>query len=107
MNWAKKVATSCAGVAAVISLGAAPAAHAETMLGGVDVNAWCKSFVGATELSGIRYDPSNAYSWRCTYLDLSWRDVDMNAACDLQYGGGAYSRPLNKHDARSWRCFRG
>lgn len=79
------------------------------VVGGVDVNGWCKSTFNLHQIAGARVlDGGNAYSWRCTYAwgaITAW-SVDMNAACKRTYGSSAWATLGNSRDPYSWRCNR-
>ena len=52
-------------------------------------------------------NPFNPYTWKCRWLPLITRSIDMNAACRHYYGRGAYAIATNKSWAwDSWKCFR-
>lgn len=81
----------------------APAQAATTS---VDVLGFCKSQFGAQWLVGTTVNPSDAYSWRCTYAGVPLPyGIDMNAACrwktHLSY---AYATVGNPSNAYSWVC---
>jgi hypothetical protein len=102
-----KTAIAVGAVAAALAL--APTAHAG-YLGGVDVQGWCSTLPFQGDLTTEA--PNGAYSWKCVFTPPgafaggpTKRDVDMNAACARQYGGGAWAKPLNANDAWSWRCY--
>jgi lysophospholipase L1-like esterase len=84
----------------------APAASAETQLGGVDLNRYCQSrgYDGAV-LSGPRFAPNAAYNWHCQ-KGTTQSGIDVTVACREQYGNpSAVARALDLNDAYSWRCF--
>jgi hypothetical protein len=86
----------------------APLAHADRDLGGVDVMRWCRAAAGgnAKYVTSPSVNQRDPYSWRCNMSGSPSWGVDMNGACGLQQGNGAYSRPLDAHNAYSWHCFK-
>lgn len=114
----KKTLTAVANAAAIAggALSGAGIASAAKELGGVNIQRWCASTQHAVLATTSVTRGSGAYSWRCVYRydtglpgasnKTVQEGVDMNAACRLQYGNGAWSKPLNPNDANSWRCYR-
>ena len=108
------------GIAATAALATLSApASAETNLGGVNIQAYCDK----TSRSILATGRSKAVNirgtwdgWQCidgygpTYAQ--YRGVDMNAACDMQYGKKwfwekkAIAKLASKRDMWSWYCVR-
>lgn len=112
-NW-----LSAAAVTVMITSGLAvmaPLASAATRLGGIDLGAYCQRTVNPGDASIAYLVENHARGWRC--VDSMWmgapfgwatyrvRDMDLNYACSLQYGGGAYA-VLEQNHARGWACYR-
>jgi len=95
-----------------ISLAAASPATAATRLGGVDVQLYCDNVLGRlnyAQFTAVWSKFNDPYSWRCQpvvlpklYPSLS---VDMNRACVLKYGKGAYAG-LAARNVTGWFCQR-
>ncbi len=100
-------------------------AHAAAPLGGIDINGYCNHtytgtifFPVATYSRSILLPPGDAYSWRCivhTAYGLSngkiltgsyYRNVDLNSACQWEYGAGTYAKVDRYSDPYSWHCYR-
>lgn len=112
-NW-----LSAAAVTVMVTSGSAftaPPASAATRLGGIDLGAYCQRTVNAGDASVARLVENHARGWRC--VDSMWvgppfgwatyrvRDMDLNHACRLQYGNGAYA-VLEQNHAQGWACHR-
>lgn len=93
----------------------APPASAASRLGGINLNSYCQRTVSPGDASIAYLVENNAWGWRC--VDSMWmgapfgwatyrvRGMDLNYACRLQYGGGAYA-VLEQNHARGWACYR-
>ena len=93
----------------------APSASAATRLGGVNLGSYCQRTVNPGDASIDFLVENNAYGWRCA--DSAWsgapfgwvtyqlRGMDLNHACRLQYGNGAYVE-LEQNHAQGWVCYR-
>ncbi|MDR6508066.1 hypothetical protein [Arthrobacter oryzae] len=82
------------------------AAPAQAATSGVDVYGYCKSQFNFKPAVGTTVNPSNAYSWRCTYfgIPLSY-GIDMNAACRFTTGRyWAYAGLRDSRNAYTWYC---
>lgn len=106
MNIKRRLAT--VGIAALLAgtglVGVAAPAQAATS--GVNVYGYCLSQFGFKQAVGTTVNPSNAYSWKCTYLGvpLSY-GVNMHAACRFTTGRSwAYAGLSNPSNAYSWYC---
>src|SRR5262245_3627351 len=93
------LATAAAGVAL-----AQEPADAATRLGGVDVERVCQFDYGYHAY--VAY--WSAYGWRCNpvpgepyYKGLD-KNADLNKACRLQYGAGAYATFSDVNNPYSW-----
>jgi hypothetical protein len=112
-NWFR-VAIAAAIVASGLGATAAPASAA-TRLGGINLNSYCMRTVNPGDASKAILVANHARGWRC--MDSMWigapfgwatyrvRDMDLNHACRLQYGGRAYA-VLEQNHARGWVCYR-
>lgn len=92
---------------AVIGLAMAlpTSASADTELGGIDYDAYCKSrgFDNAT-LAGPANGPYAAYNWRCQTGTETYA-LDLSDACRFQHANpAAVATTTNPDDAYSWRC---
>lgn len=90
---------------------AAPQAHAATMLGGLNLHAYCRVVAsGGNPTSWVWIqNPRNVYQWRCSYINgggLQTVGMNLNHACTWTYGSPSYARYLNYYDPYSWRCYR-
>lgn len=107
-----------AAVTAIVTSGlaiVAPPASAATRLGGINLGAYCQRTVNPGDASIPYLFENHARGWRC--VDSAWagppigwvtyrfREMDLNHACRLQYGGGAYA-VLEQNHARGWACYR-
>lgn len=112
-NW-----LSAAAVTVIVTSGLAvmaPSASAATRLGGINLGAYCQKTVAPGDASVARLVENHARGWRC--VDSMWmgapygwatyrvREMDLNHACRLQYGGGAYAK-LEQNHAQGWACYR-
>lgn len=102
----RKVLTGVLATAATLvalSLGTGPAQAATSS---VDILGYCKSQFSLTQVVGTTVNPSDAYSWRCTYFGVPLPyGIDMNAACRFTTGlNYAYATVSNPSNAYSWRC---
>lgn len=85
----------------------APAASAATRLGGVDMQRACNTqYPPSFGLKATVMNQRDAYSWRCTAPFDSTRQINVNAACANQYGGGAYQGLADARNPYSWYCQR-
>ena len=107
-----------AAVAVTVASGVAltaPPASAASRLGGINLNSYCQRTVELGNASIAYLVENNARGWRC--VDSMWmgapfgwatyrvRGMDLNYACRLQYGAGAYV-VLEQNNARGWVCYR-
>jgi hypothetical protein len=112
------VGVAAAAIIAGASLAGASPAYAKD-LGGIDVRGWCSDNAPkninpfTTNTTAEPQDRNNAFSWKCVYKSAGWpgnevgrREVNMNAACDRQYGSPAYSNVRSKTNPWSWYCWR-
>lgn len=79
-----------------------PAAASAAVLGSPNLGGYC-NFKHRTNVlfSAGPLNLFSAYSWRCTLPSAIPVDgIDVNAACRLQYGGGAYGFTTNPGWAR-------
>ncbi|WP_145503150.1 hypothetical protein [Streptomyces sp. CFMR 7] len=93
----------------------APPASAATRLGGINLGAYCQRTVPPGDASVARLIENHARGWRCadsmwTDAPFGWvtyrlREMDLNHACRLQYGGSAYA-VLEQNHAQGWACYR-
>ncbi len=95
-------------------LAAATPASASTQLGGVSVAQYCSATALANgAAASYATSVNNTYSgWRCNdqiYNGLYWwsrlRTVDMNRACSIQYGSGAWAYDPTS-TLTGWKCYR-
>ncbi len=88
-------------VAGGMLAGIAPA-HAVTDLGGINISNWCKHWLGdITQVVNI----NNQWDgWRCA-RDANLYQINLNNACNWQYGGGAWANHTSS-SMYSWRCYR-
>ncbi len=82
----------------------APLAAAAAVLGGVDLQAYCRSRYprGGVVLLGRR----DAYSWKCRSGSERFYPINMDQVCRAQYGRGTYAQTRNPSNPYSWRCYR-
>lgn len=101
-------------VVATAAIAAAPAASAATRLGGIDLQRYCTDTAPVGWVSKIVLVENHARGWRCqdsTYYGapIGWisvlRSLDLNQACRMQYGQGAYA-VLEQNHAQGWKCYR-
>src|SRR5437868_1685875 len=74
------------------------------ILGGVDLNGYCKS-IGYVRAS---LDGTTVYNWHCRNANNNAFGISMNSACRWEYPAArplATARPLNFYNAYSWQCF--
>lgn len=45
-------------------------------------------------------------NWYCVAWNRMPARVDMDAACRITYGNGAFARTTNDRDPQAWRCYR-
>lgn len=92
--------------AAVTAPLAAPPPAAPPPWRGLQVEAFCKSKYGV--MAGATYTQGNAFSWRCTAIDLGGRraehDLDMHEACRAQYGPRFKAAVSNLKEPFGWHC---
>lgn len=106
MKFSRKVTVLAA---AVLMAGAGVvgfAAPAQAATRSVDVKGYCLSQFGAKYLVGTTVNPSNAYSWKCTYAGVPLPyGIDMNAACRFTTGRSySYAGLSDSRNAYSWYC---
>ncbi len=117
-----------ASVVAILIAASMPVGHAQatesnaplkaTDLGGLNLNGYChqKYYIStwSTKRDGYAYLSYNSpYGWKCSvrtyYLDQTWSEslgMDLNEACRMQKGSGAYAGLTGNKDPYSWHCFR-
>jgi hypothetical protein len=104
-----RLAAAAVAIAAIAlpALQASPAS-ASVRLGGVNVEGECQFAYGYHA-----YVASwSAYGWRCNpvpgnaYYKSLDKNVDMNQACVVQYGGGAFASFSDAGNPYSWSCYR-
>ncbi|WP_432008720.1 hypothetical protein [Streptomyces bacillaris] len=112
-NWLSAAAVTVTAAAALAVM--APPASAATRLGGINLGAYCQKTVAPGDASVARLVENHARGWRC--IDSMWmgapfgwatyrvREMDLNHACRLQYGGSAYA-VLEQNHAQGWACYR-
>lgn len=103
-RWA--TAATLAAAAVTASVAAAQPAAAYTVLGGVNVQYYCRYYDGPS-FNAVIVSPGNAYSWRCYNGSQTWYGVNMNTACHLEYGSSANAIALDGNNPYSWRCVTG
>ena len=88
--------------------GQAPVPAGAVILGGLDLESYCRSGWGLHAV--IRFPV--AWGWRCSPSSVTARgnregdqNVDTNTACQQQYGANAQSRYRTYSDPSSWYCF--
>jgi len=92
-------------LALTFALGSAPSAHANaTVLGGLDLKAYCQSqgYIGARSIE------NTAYGWRC--VDRNGNNVllSLHSACQWQYHtANAWDRIGFFHSAQGIECMSG
>jgi serine/threonine protein kinase len=81
-----------------------------TVLGGVDLQAYCQSL----GYSSVELVQNNAYGWRCVAGNGSTSSIDVIAACRAEYNDPAaeayysnYNNPDSWYCTSSWRLFSG
>jgi hypothetical protein len=102
-------------------------ATAETLLGGLNLQAECARMIRSNEdralhvvpksIQASASNPKDSYSWRCLAADdrdnrsggdyMRYQlEFNLNNTCKLQYvSAKAYARDLDRKNAYSWRCF--
>ncbi len=75
--------------------------------GALDLDHYCSETYG-NEFSSILMDPKGALDWRCTPAlqrnNIESRGLNMQKACQTQYGYGATARVGDMNDGYSWCC---
>jgi hypothetical protein len=95
-------------VGAVGIFGFQTSAKAATRVGGVDVERHCQWAWGYHAY--VAY--WSAFGWRCNpvpnnaYYKILDKNVDMNAACRLQYGNNVWASYSDSRNPYSWSCYR-
>lgn len=77
------------------------------LLGGVDVFAYCGASLGATATAALVVQ--DASGWRCASVFggiFETSAVDMDDACRIQHGDGAFSLAADRSSPYSWQCWR-
>ncbi|MFF5638275.1 hypothetical protein [Streptomyces sp. NPDC012825] len=112
-NWLRAAAVTAIAMTGLTVV--APPASAATRLGGINLSAYCQKTVNPGDASIARLVENHARGWRC--VDSMWmgapfgwatynvRGMDLDHACRLQYGGGAY-KVLEQNHAQGWACYR-
>ena len=89
-----------------------------TDLGGLDLDNYCheKYYISnwSTWRDGEAYlSYYSPYGWKCNVLTVflgeTWTEyygMDLNEACRMQKGSGAYAGLVGAQDPYSWHCFR-
>jgi hypothetical protein len=78
-------------------------ARAEQVLGGLDLDKYCKKLYG--DGSKAVLVEQTAWGWRCTTKEDKV-PLPMGNACRYQYkNDNAYARPTDERDPFSWKCF--
>ncbi len=76
-------------------------APAATVLGGVDLQAYCQSL----GYSSVELVQNNAYGWRCVASNGSTSSIDVIAACRAEYKDPAAKAYYSNYDnPDSWYC---
>lgn len=60
------------------------------MLGGLDLDRWCRERYADPDARAVQREPQTGYSWKCVVGGVD-RDIDMNDVARTQYGTGAYA----------------
>src|SRR4029077_16579719 len=72
-----------------------------TVLGGVDLQAYCQSL----GYSSVQLVQNNAYGWRCVASNGSTSSIDVIAACRAEYNDpAAEAHYSNYNNPDSWYC---
>jgi hypothetical protein len=101
------IIAACAAGGLALPVFQASPASASTRLGGVSVEGWCQFAWGYHAY--IAY--WSAWGWRCnpvpnnSYYKVLDKSVDMNGACRLQYGNGAWASASDAGNPYSWSCY--
>jgi hypothetical protein len=78
-------------------------AQAQRLIGGIDVDKYCRDRFG--EGSKSELVENTAWGWRCR-IRQDLVSLSMDNACRFQYKNqNAYARPHNERDPYSWQCF--
>jgi hypothetical protein len=89
-------------IAASVVLPASSAKAANIDVGGLNLDAYCRTFYG----SNSRLISYNAGGWRCPSR-YGLASVNTNAVCQWQYrNSGLWAQALNWSNPYSWRCFK-
>jgi hypothetical protein len=81
------------------------------LLGGVDLNAYCRSIgFDFAELTSPQIGANAAYNnWVCSAnggsIVKTLPQSSFDAACTMQYNQNSYAHPANPNDAFTWQCF--
>jgi hypothetical protein len=79
-----------------------------TRLGTLDFRAFCARQYGA-RAAAVSVQP-DVWGWRCGTTQnglYSSHEINVDAACELQYSPPAKAHTSNTSDPYSWECFRG
>lgn len=78
-------------------------AQAQRVLGGIDVNSYCRDRFGNG--SQAELVENTAWGWRCR-IRQDLVTLSMDNACRFQYKNpSVFARPGNPRDPYSWQCF--
>jgi len=121
-TFARLVSRLAVVAAALVSAGGATAvmatpAHADTILGGMELHSHCRNHQSIPTIGWISYAELRpefgdlpAYQWRCVRNPggvLQYWRIDFDSVCREQYGDNVYAGlSPDVWDARNWRCFR-
>jgi hypothetical protein len=76
--------------------------EAASLLGGLDLNAYCR----ASGYAGASLDGSTGYDWHCYTSSGAKVGLSVTSACRWQYGvSTAVDRLSNYYNAYSWQCW--
>lgn len=67
---------------------------------GLDLDGYCQSL----DYEYADTIDSNAYGWRCIDRNGNTHEMDLNQACDDQYGGSFHAEYQDFQDPYSWHC---
>lgn len=85
----------------------APSSLRLTLLGELDVDAWCRrsGYAGAA-LGGARRGAGAASLWRCREANGALAHLPMDEVCRAQYRApSALAKPRDVDDAYTWSCY--
>jgi hypothetical protein len=66
-------------------------------------DAWCKA---RDRDSYVQPGQQSDGRWWCLRWGTQPTTVDMNAACRIRYGNGAFAQTTNSRDPYAWRCYK-